>query len=295
MGDEVGRVSSIDRLCWWLVDAMSGALDGDERAAARGDLTESTMPARRAVSEMLGLVMRRQVAAWAHVGPWLALGTLAIPSGIAIAHLGQFWADGSAAYLWMFATGAGPQSLRHTVWAPSTTEPTAFVLWLSLNAMTVAGWAWVAGTAARSMAGGAMLLVTPAFLVALVLGTAGTVSVGGFSESAPATTVLYGAVVPVVLRVCFVVLPLLVGLILGGVLPSRRTRVLMVVATGLLALRGVPSLETALQIGWTSALVERGHLATRLGLAAIMMWPAVYLLFRPAAEGRYSMASMGEP
>jgi hypothetical protein len=161
--------------------------------------------------------------------------------------------------------------------------------------MTVAGWAWVAGTAARSMAGGAMLLVTPAFLMALVLSTAGTVSVGGFSESAPATTVLYGAVVPVVLRVCFVVLPLLVGLILGGVLPSRRTRVLMVVAIGLLALRGVPSLETALQSGWTSALVERGHMATRLGLAAIMMWPAVYLLFRPAAEGRYSMASMGEP
>ncbi|HEV8396262.1 MAG TPA: hypothetical protein VGQ37_18405 [Vicinamibacterales bacterium] len=53
-----GRVSSIDRFCWWLVDAMSGALDWDERAAARGDLTESTIPARRAVREMLGCAAR---------------------------------------------------------------------------------------------------------------------------------------------------------------------------------------------------------------------------------------------
>jgi len=278
------------------VDAMSAALDGDERAAARGDLTESTMPARRAVREMLGLVLRRQFAAWAHIGPWLALLTVALPSGIGIARLGQFWADGSAAYLWMYATGAGPQSLRHTVWGISTADTgTALVLWLCLNAITMAGWSWVSGAAARSMAGGATLRVAPAFLAVLVLGTAGTVSVGGFSRSAPTETLAYGAVVPVVLRVCVVALPLLAGLTYGGGLRLRRTRVVMVVAVGLLALRGLPSLEVALQSGWTSALVERGHWATRLGLAAITMWPPVYLLFRPEARGRYSRASMGEP
>jgi hypothetical protein len=293
MGDEVGRMSSIDRLCWWLVDAMSAALDRDERVATRGDLTESAVPAWRAVHEMLGLVLRRQLAVWAHLGPWLALLTVAVPTGIAIAHLGQFWADGNAAYLWMYATGAGPQSLRHTIWGGAP-EPTALVPWLCLNAITVAGWAWVAGVAARSMAGNATLLVAPAFLAALVLGTP-TVSVGGFSHSAPSATLVYGAVVPVVLRVCLVALPLLAGLIHAGRLPSRRIRVLMVVAVGLLTLRGLPSLEVALQSGWTSALVERGHWATRLGLAAITMWPPVYLLFRPEARGRYSRASIGEP
>ncbi|HEV8396263.1 MAG TPA: hypothetical protein VGQ37_18410 [Vicinamibacterales bacterium] len=221
---------------------------------------------------------------------------MALPSGIAIARLGQFWADGSAAYLWMYATGAGPQSLRHTVWGIGTADVgTALVLWSCLNAITVAGWAWVSGAAARSMAGGAMLRVAPAFLAVLVLGTVGTVSVGGFSRLAPSATVVYGAVVPVVLRVCFVALPLLAGPIHGEGLRLRRTRVVMVVAVGLLALRGLPSLEVALHSGWTSALVERGHWATRLGLAAIMMWPPVYLLFRPGGSRRYSRASIEEP
>jgi len=279
-------VRQIDRLCWWLADAMSGALDRDERAAVLGDLAESAVPARRAAREMLGLVLRRQVSLWAHIGPWLALVTLAVPSGIALAHLGKFWADGSAAYLWMYATGAGPQGLRQTVWQGAP-DLTVLVLWLSLNAVTLAGWAWLAGAAARSMAGSARLLVAPAFLAVLVLGTAGTVSVGRFSGSA---TVVYGAVVPALLRVCLVVLPLLAGLIHGGVVPLRRTHVVMVLAIGLLELRGLASLQVAL-----SPLVGRGHWATRLGLAAIMIWPAVYLLFRPAVEERYSMAAMREP
>jgi len=243
---------------------------------------------------MLGLVLRRQVSLWAHIGPWLALVTLAVPSGIALAHLGKFWADGSAAYLWMYATGAGPQGLRQTVWQGAP-DLTVLVLWLSLNAVTLAGWAWLAGAAARSMAGGAMLQIAPAFLAVLVLGTAGTVSVGGFSRLAPSATVVYGSVVPVVLRVCFVALPLLAGLNHGGGLPLRRTRVVAVVAVGVLALRGLPSLEVALHSGWTSVLVERGHWATRLGLAAITMWPPVYLLFRPGGSRRYSRASIGEP
>jgi len=277
---------------WWLVDVLSRALPADEGLAARGDLTESAVPARRAVREMLGLVLRRQAAEWARPRPWLALLTVALPSGILLGNLAQFWSEGSAAYLWLYATGADPRSLNGTIWRFDARQPVALGLWLCVNAVTVAAWAWVAGSAVRSMAHRAILTVAPAFLAALVLGTVGAVPIGGFSGSAPSSTVLYGAIVPALLRVGLVALPLLGGLMLdSGSAPLRRIRTLAALTVGVLALRALAPLEIALLGGWTSALVVRGHWAFRFGLAMLMVWPAAYVLFCRDSPGQYSRSS----
>jgi len=275
---------------WWFVDVLSRALPTHEALAARGDLTESAISAGRAVREMLGLVLRRQLGLWGHARPWLALFTIALPTGILLGNLARYWSEGGSAYLWLYATGADAQSLETTVWRFDARQPAALVLWLCLNAVTLAVWAWIAGAAVRSMAHRALLTVAPAFLAALVLGTVGTISFGGFSDSAPASTYLYGAVVPALLRVCLVALPLLAGLMLDSVSKIvQGARILAALAVAVLAVRAQPSLEIALLGGWTSVLVGRG--TARLGLATLMIWPAVYLLFWRHVPGRYSRAS----
>jgi hypothetical protein len=223
---------------------------------------------------------------WTHVRPWLALSTIAVPSGILLGHLAQFWAEGGAAYLWLFASGGDAHSLDRTIWRGGAQEPGALVLFLCLNAATLAAWAWIAGSAVRSMARCAILTVAPAFLAVLVLGTAGAVSFGGFSGSTPSSTVLYGAVVPALLRVCLVALPLLGGMMFDSSSALLRwARILAALTGGVLLMRALPSLEIALLGGWTSALVQRGHWASRLGLATFVVWPAAYLLFRASLPG----------
>ena len=69
----------------------------------------------------------------------------------------------------------------------------------------------------------------------------------------------------------------------------QGARILAALAVAVLAVRAQPSLEIALLGGWTSVLVGRG--TARLGLATLMIWPAVYLLFWRHVPGRYSRAS----
>lgn len=63
----------MSRVCWRLVAFISRWLEPDEREAVLGDLMESAAGGIRALSDVLGLVIRRQVALWKDWRPWLAL------------------------------------------------------------------------------------------------------------------------------------------------------------------------------------------------------------------------------
>jgi hypothetical protein len=71
------------RICWWLVNILSRTLEPDERDAVRGDFAESGETGGRALRDLLGLVVRRQVGLWKDWRPWLALlglvGVAAVP------------------------------------------------------------------------------------------------------------------------------------------------------------------------------------------------------------------------
>lgn len=69
-------------LCWWLVNQLSRTLAREEREAVRGDIAELDLSASEALSDILGLVARRQTALWNNWHPWLALLGIAAPLGV---------------------------------------------------------------------------------------------------------------------------------------------------------------------------------------------------------------------
>jgi hypothetical protein len=72
------------RFAQGLIGRLSLMLEEDEREAVLGDLAESETTAARAVTELLGLIAKRQAAAWADWRPWVALVFLVIPVGYLI-------------------------------------------------------------------------------------------------------------------------------------------------------------------------------------------------------------------
>jgi hypothetical protein len=279
------------RLCWWLVDVLSRGLDEDERAATRGDLSEMGIRADRALVEVLGLVVRRQCGLWRHWRPWIALVTVAVPSGLLLGTLSRFWAEGSAAYLWLYATGAAVQRLQSTIWAAGDRDVAVFTLWFSLNAMTLVAWAWIAVAAMRAMARKAAATVLPAFWIVLALSTVGTTAIGGFAGSAPASGLSFGVVVPGLLRLCCVALPAMWSMMQDARVPaSRHAHAVMAAIVLVLTIRAVPAMEISLLGGWASPVVHRGSWPSYVGAAAIAIWPAVYALsYTVAKSARVSM------
>jgi hypothetical protein len=88
---------------WWLVDSLSRMLDASEREAVRGDLMESGEGAGLAAWNVLGLVMRRQIALWKGWQPWLALFCFVVPLGMLISLASRRLADGNAIDVWFYA------------------------------------------------------------------------------------------------------------------------------------------------------------------------------------------------
>jgi hypothetical protein len=72
----MSRESTVSRSLWWLADASSRMLDSNEREAVHGDLAESLETGGQALRNVLGLVIRRQLAVWRGWQPWVSLGTL---------------------------------------------------------------------------------------------------------------------------------------------------------------------------------------------------------------------------
>jgi cytochrome c biogenesis protein CcmG/thiol:disulfide interchange protein DsbE len=83
------------RICWWLVDRLSGMLEPDEREAVCGDLAESGESGGRALRNVLGLVVRRQAALWKGWRPWVAMigliGPIAILLSLGSSRLDRFY------------------------------------------------------------------------------------------------------------------------------------------------------------------------------------------------------------
>lgn len=70
-----------------IVTAVSRLLDPPERECVRGDVEELGLSAPAAAADILGLVIRRQLAEWSHWGPWVAL--------LGVAGVAGFYLSGS--------------------------------------------------------------------------------------------------------------------------------------------------------------------------------------------------------
>src|SRR5256885_14233643 len=112
---------------WSLVDVFSQLLERDEREAVRGDLEEAGDNAGRGLSDVAGLVIRRQVLLWKNWRPWLAAFGLALPGSFLLM---GFSLSVSSAYQQIFD--------------PKITVGPGFWL-LACNVLLLIGWAWTGG------------------------------------------------------------------------------------------------------------------------------------------------------
>jgi hypothetical protein len=65
---------------WSMVEAAAQFLERDEREAVLGDLAESGESASRALRDVIGLAIRRNLLLWRNWRPWLAAFGLALPA-----------------------------------------------------------------------------------------------------------------------------------------------------------------------------------------------------------------------
>jgi hypothetical protein len=132
------------RLWWWLVDLVSQGLEPDERDAVRGDLAECGATGGQALSQVLGLVVRRQGALWINWRPWVGLLFLAIPVGIVFCVVSKLLADGSAIYLWVYTNYWSPTILENAAYRHDFLQYVGITL---RNYGMLAGAAWISGFA----------------------------------------------------------------------------------------------------------------------------------------------------
>ena len=142
MGDEPSRSSMMTRVCWRLVDILSLMLHPDERDVVRGDLAESGVAGSQALRDVLGLVVRRQAAPWAHWRPWLTLLTLVAPLGMLLSITSRGTADGSAVYVWMYANNWKWGDLANAGFWHVFPETVALVF---KEYLTLVCWSWTSG------------------------------------------------------------------------------------------------------------------------------------------------------
>ena len=131
-----------------VVDVLLRALDPIERDVVEGDFNEMHLPQARAVRELSGLLVRRQLAAWLEWRPWAAVVFVALPLGMVLSLVSRYWANVTAIYAWLYidnwtsaylASPGARSDLLHTT--------TLF----SVECVALILWAWTIGFAAASM------------------------------------------------------------------------------------------------------------------------------------------------
>ena len=196
------------RLCWSFVELASRLLDQPEREVVRGDLAECGAGAGRALREVLGLVVRRQAAAWFDWRPWFILAAIVIPIGFLLSHASRWWgvhhAINLANYwvLWDVSYLAYPgyrnDVIRMAVWTGAA--------WLAL-----AGWSWTTGFVVGRVSRRTVWLTVVLFAVVIFAATLGTVTSAQRTPNPSLRYHLIFVVFPRLLRTFLVMLPMVVG------------------------------------------------------------------------------------
>ena len=92
----------MNRICWWLADFLSRALEKSEREAVHGDLAESRESGPRALRDVAGLVARRQEETWSDWRPWLTLAWVLFPMGALLSMVSGGIEGASSTYGWLY-------------------------------------------------------------------------------------------------------------------------------------------------------------------------------------------------
>ena len=153
-----------------LVAFASRALDLTEREAVLGDLAESGVRRAEALRDILGLVLRRQVAYWRDWRPWLALAGLVGPMSLLLAFNAVPLARSYELYIWIVQNYGVIDSA--TLYETHLTLQRGIPL-LVLQSFLLASWAWAAGFALASLSRRTIWVNSILFFLLLCVGGLG--------------------------------------------------------------------------------------------------------------------------
>src|SRR5918911_2546788 len=91
-----------------ILDLLLRTLDPAEREIVEGDLRELCLPSSCAVRDVLGLVVRRQIAFCLDWRAWLTLLVAALALGLALNRVSQYWSDATAISAWLYVDNWTP-------------------------------------------------------------------------------------------------------------------------------------------------------------------------------------------
>jgi hypothetical protein len=284
----------MSRKCWILTLSLASTLEEADHDAVIGDLTESCESGRRALTSVLGLVVRRQVAIWKDSHLWIVFLFVLLPVCFALCDVAQGVAGESAVYTWMYA--------NNWDWGLAQTGGFWYVFadaaWrLSLDCLMVACWSWSAGLLLGRLPNKAKPNMRGAFVPLLVffqfvnapqrwwhfwMVLSGVPSLPSVDTNAPVTALtFYRVIFPLVFLGIFVALPALWGMSQQQTLSARhRLRGLLVLgacASVLTMLLRVPPglgfLLGASGMHWLSQ-----HPSAMRLLTLLAYWPILYLV-----------------
>jgi len=260
----------MSRLGWWLVDIVSLALDADERDAVRGDFTETGEFPGRALQDVLGLVVRRQVALWCNWPPWLAFLGVVVVAGVPVT-LFWVWLSNNLVVRLMVLIHDG--SVYESA-LPIRQDTFAMLC----QCAALASWLWTTGFALGSVSRRTAWITGPLFYLLWL----SPVVVPMFQQSPQ-------LILPwLTLQLVFTV-PSALGLNHGLRVHAMKRRHAAVVAAwtvgvALLSLWTRGWGDTAMKI-WSRGAIEPQSITWEsCAMAAACCWPAAYLAF--VAEGR---------
>jgi hypothetical protein len=96
-----------------LLRGLLGTLDSDEREAVSGDLLEAHESPSASVSQVLSLIVRRELNLWAGWQPWLVLTSVAIPLAALLSQTARDFVGWSAVYSWMLINNTDAALMRN--------------------------------------------------------------------------------------------------------------------------------------------------------------------------------------
>jgi len=284
-------------LCW-LIDAVSRMLGPDEREVVLGDVTESRVTGRRALRDVLGLVIRRQAILWAGWRPWLTLLGLILPLGMLLSIVSRSTSDTAAIYVWLYANNWDWALMTNPGFWRLFAETIAL---LSLSFLRLVCFSWNAGFVLGAFSRGMLQINGVLLFLTLLFGeivgapryfaycqeylhhTLGVPALPDYNAAVFDLT-FYRAMFPLIVQGCLVALPALGGMRRGTGVRSLRLsfRVVMwfaAVATLAAMLLQERQLWLLVNRDMASAYFHPGPGMSRVLrlLQLVVVWPVLYL------------------
>jgi hypothetical protein len=276
MGGKPSRGQMKTRICWWLLDILSRALDANEREAVCGDLAESGKSVGASMRDVLDLIVHRQIGLWREWQPWLALLGIAFLAGLPLSGI-----------VFRLDVDLGQQLMvyfTYGVHLGTLLTPQQDIAFLICLAVALLVWSWTCGFVLGSLSGRAVWLTGSVFYLIVLNYTWVRFVLSGniIVRNAGPLQLLMAVTLPLSIPTLLFSLSGLYGALLGlrrRVLRLRSAYALASAITILTILTTWMSgwYETAHEV-WSGGAWQGVSWPMRLLPFVLVSWPVAYLL-----------------